>query len=140
MNQSEIEAVAQEFETAHARGEYFPREWFDRLSLDDAYRILLALTHRGASVWRDDAPKSRRMPSLAVNVSKKIGAQSEDGAPEHHNAHPGKVLPLRLARGLVLPQAVHVIVVDGVGQRSDERLPARGQKLGMRRARIIGHA
>jgi hypothetical protein len=70
------------------------------------------------------------MPSLAVNVSKKIGAQSEDGAPEHHNAHPGKVLPLRLARGLVLPQAVHVIVVDGVGQRSDERLPARGQKLG----------
>ena len=25
-----------------ARGEYFPRAWFDRLTLDDAYRILLA--------------------------------------------------------------------------------------------------
>jgi 2-keto-4-pentenoate hydratase len=47
MNQSEIEAAAQEFETAHARGDYFPRAWFDRLSLDDAYRILLALMDRG---------------------------------------------------------------------------------------------
>jgi len=32
----------QEFEAAQARGEYFPRAWFDRLTLDDAYRILLA--------------------------------------------------------------------------------------------------
>jgi hypothetical protein len=60
MNQSEIEAVAQEFETAHARGEYFPREWFDLLSLDDAYRILLALTHRG----RGDG--ARRIAKLAM--------------------------------------------------------------------------
>jgi 2-keto-4-pentenoate hydratase len=38
---------AQEFEAARARGEYFPRAWFDRLTLDDAYRILLAMIARG---------------------------------------------------------------------------------------------
>ena len=32
MNQSEIAAAAQEFEAAQARGEYFPRAWFDRLA------------------------------------------------------------------------------------------------------------
>jgi 2-keto-4-pentenoate hydratase len=47
MDQSEIAAAAQEFEAARARGEYFPRSWFDRLTLDDAYRILLALNGRG---------------------------------------------------------------------------------------------
>jgi 2-keto-4-pentenoate hydratase len=46
MDQSEIAAAAQEFEAAQARGEYFPRAWFDRLALDDAYRILLALVRR----------------------------------------------------------------------------------------------
>lgn len=49
MDQSEIAAAAQEFETAQARGEYFPRAWFDRLTLDDAYRILLALISRRRS-------------------------------------------------------------------------------------------
>jgi 2-keto-4-pentenoate hydratase len=47
MDQSEIAAAAQEFEVARARYEYFPSAWFDRLSLDDAYRILLALIGRG---------------------------------------------------------------------------------------------
>jgi len=42
MDRSEIAAAVQEFEAAQARGEYFPRAWFDRLTLDDAYRILLA--------------------------------------------------------------------------------------------------
>ena len=46
MNHSEIAAAAQEFEAAQARGEYFPKAWFDRLTLDDAYRILLALIDR----------------------------------------------------------------------------------------------
>jgi 2-keto-4-pentenoate hydratase len=46
MDQSEIAAAAQEFEAARARGEYFPSAWFDRLTLDDAYRILLALIGR----------------------------------------------------------------------------------------------
>jgi 2-keto-4-pentenoate hydratase len=46
MNQSEIGAAAQEFEAAQARGEYFPKAWFDRLAVDDAYRILLALIRR----------------------------------------------------------------------------------------------
>jgi DNA polymerase-4 len=39
MDQSEIAATVREFEAAQARGEYFPKAWFDRLTLDDAYRI-----------------------------------------------------------------------------------------------------
>ena len=46
MNQREIAARRAEFEEARARGEYFPRAWFDRLSLDDAYRLQLALIDR----------------------------------------------------------------------------------------------
>jgi 2-keto-4-pentenoate hydratase len=46
MNQSKIAAAVQEFEAARARGEYFPSAWFDRLTFDDAYRILLALIDR----------------------------------------------------------------------------------------------
>jgi len=45
MDEREI-AAAQDFEAARARGEYFPSAWFDRLALDDAYRILLALIRR----------------------------------------------------------------------------------------------
>jgi 2-keto-4-pentenoate hydratase len=54
MDESEIAAAVPEFEAAQARGEYFPRAWFDRLSLDDAYRILLALVgrRRGAGARR----------------------------------------------------------------------------------------
>ncbi|HTQ34478.1 MAG TPA: fumarylacetoacetate hydrolase family protein [Stellaceae bacterium] len=39
MNDSELAAVVDEFMAARGRGEYFPLAWFDRLSLDDAYRI-----------------------------------------------------------------------------------------------------
>jgi 2-keto-4-pentenoate hydratase len=46
MEQSEIAAAVEEFETARARGEYFPRALHDRLTLDDAYGILLALIGR----------------------------------------------------------------------------------------------
>ena len=46
MDQDDIERVAAEFETARGHGEYFPRAWFDRLSLDDAYRLQLALIRR----------------------------------------------------------------------------------------------
>ncbi|HVH78605.1 MAG TPA: hypothetical protein VM782_04390, partial [Stellaceae bacterium] len=46
MDQYELVAAIAEFETARARGEYFPLAWFDRLSLDDAYRIQLALIDR----------------------------------------------------------------------------------------------
>jgi 2-keto-4-pentenoate hydratase len=42
MDQREIAAAAAEFDAARARGEHFPAAWADRLSLDDAYRILLA--------------------------------------------------------------------------------------------------
>jgi len=46
---AEIEAAAAAFETAAARGEYFLQDWADRLSVDDAYGILLTrLQLRGA--------------------------------------------------------------------------------------------
>lgn len=49
MNQHELSAAVSEFAAARERGEYFPQAWADRLSLDDAYRIQLALlAHRGA--------------------------------------------------------------------------------------------
>jgi 2-keto-4-pentenoate hydratase len=43
MNDHELAAAIAEFATARERGEYFPTAWFDRLSLDDAYRIQRAL-------------------------------------------------------------------------------------------------
>jgi 2-keto-4-pentenoate hydratase len=46
MDESEIAAAVWAFEASRARGEYFPKAWFDRLPLDDAYRILLALIGR----------------------------------------------------------------------------------------------
>ncbi len=46
MDARELAAAVAEFEAARARGEYFPAAWFDRLSLDDAYRIQLALIER----------------------------------------------------------------------------------------------
>jgi 2-keto-4-pentenoate hydratase len=54
MDQREIAAAVPEFEAAQARGDYFPKAWFDRLTLDDAYRILLALVgrRRGAGARR----------------------------------------------------------------------------------------
>jgi 2-keto-4-pentenoate hydratase len=49
MNDSELAAAVDEFAAARGGGEYFPQAWADRLSLDDAYRIQLALlTHRAA--------------------------------------------------------------------------------------------
>jgi 2-keto-4-pentenoate hydratase len=49
MNQREIAAAVDDFVSARARGEYFPRAWQGRLTLDDAYRILLGVIDRGAS-------------------------------------------------------------------------------------------
>ncbi|HWB48881.1 MAG TPA: fumarylacetoacetate hydrolase family protein [Stellaceae bacterium] len=49
MNDSELAAAVAEFAAARDRGEYFPQAWAGRLSLDDAYRIQLALiADRGA--------------------------------------------------------------------------------------------
>jgi 2-keto-4-pentenoate hydratase len=47
MDAREIDAAAAQFEAARSRGEYFPGAWADRLEIDDAYRILLALIGRG---------------------------------------------------------------------------------------------
>lgn len=42
----ELDATVEAFWQARQRGEYFPRAWYDRLELDDAYRIQLALIDR----------------------------------------------------------------------------------------------
>jgi len=39
-------AAIESFWQARQRGEYFPREWFDRLNLDEVYRIQLGLIGR----------------------------------------------------------------------------------------------
>lgn len=46
MDARELGAAVAEFEAARAHNDYFPAAWFDRLSLDDAYRIQLALIER----------------------------------------------------------------------------------------------
>ena len=40
------QAAIEEFWAARARGEYFPAQWFDRLTLDQAYRIQFGLISR----------------------------------------------------------------------------------------------
>lgn len=42
----DIQAAIEDFWVARARGEYFPRAYFDRLTLDDAYRIQLGIIDR----------------------------------------------------------------------------------------------
>src|SRR3954452_22183323 len=41
-----IATAVEDFWTARARGEFFPQAYVDRLDLDDAYRIQLALIDR----------------------------------------------------------------------------------------------
>jgi 2-keto-4-pentenoate hydratase len=49
VNQRQIAEAVADFIAARRRGEYFPRVWQDRLTLDDAYRILLGRIDRCAS-------------------------------------------------------------------------------------------
>ena len=57
MDRAEIEQAVEAFAAAKARGEHFPAAWHDRLSLDDAFRIQLALVQRAAAA----DPKRRRI-------------------------------------------------------------------------------
>ena len=41
-----VQTAIEDFWTARARGEYFPQAYFDRLTLDDAYRIQLGIIDR----------------------------------------------------------------------------------------------
>jgi len=56
MGDIDIEAAVRDFEAARDRGEHFPAAWFDRLSLDDAFRVQLALIRR-----RSAQPRQRRI-------------------------------------------------------------------------------
>jgi 2-keto-4-pentenoate hydratase len=49
MNDQELSAAIGEFEAARSRGEYFPAAWFDRLSLDEAYRLQRGLIARSGA-------------------------------------------------------------------------------------------
>jgi 2-keto-4-pentenoate hydratase len=42
----ELQRAVEEFWAARGRGNHFPAGYFDRLSLDEAYRIQLALIER----------------------------------------------------------------------------------------------
>src|SRR3981189_674522 len=42
----DLATAVEDFWTARTRGEFFPQAYFDRLTLDDAYRIQLALIDR----------------------------------------------------------------------------------------------
>jgi len=42
----DLQRAVEDFWAARGRGEYFPAGYFDRLSLDEAYRIQLALIDR----------------------------------------------------------------------------------------------
>jgi len=46
MDRAALDKAIEEFWEARARGVYFPPSWADRLDLDDAYRIQLALVDR----------------------------------------------------------------------------------------------
>jgi hypothetical protein len=59
MNQEEIARAIEEFAAARRKGEYFPRAWHDRLSLDDAYRIQLGLIKRDAPIPLDGGSAGR---------------------------------------------------------------------------------
>jgi 2-keto-4-pentenoate hydratase len=52
----DIDAAVRDFEAARDRGEHFPTAWFDRLALDDAFRVQLALIRR-----RSSQPGQRRV-------------------------------------------------------------------------------
>ena len=56
MDAGELERAIDEVGAAHKRGDFFPKAWFDRLDLDDAYRIQLALIRR-----RCEETKQRRV-------------------------------------------------------------------------------
>ena len=49
LNRTTLHDVIEEFWAARERGVYFPPDWQDRLELDDAYRIQLALVTRRCS-------------------------------------------------------------------------------------------
>ena len=49
MDTSALEQAVADFAAAAARGEHFPAAWHDRLSLDDAFRIQLALVQRATA-------------------------------------------------------------------------------------------
>ena len=52
----DLEEAVRAFDAARDRGEYFPVAWFDRLSLDEAFRLQLARIGR-----RRDQPGQRRV-------------------------------------------------------------------------------
>jgi 2-keto-4-pentenoate hydratase len=75
MDRVEIEQAVEAFAAARGRGEHFPAAWHDRLSLDDAYRIQLALVHRGA------ADPSRRRIGWKVGLTS-VAIQQQFGVHE----------------------------------------------------------
>ena len=47
----DLATAVEDFWSARGRGEFFPQAYFDRLDLDDAYRIQLGLIDRRVAAW-----------------------------------------------------------------------------------------
>ena len=97
MDEHEIEAAAVEFDAARERGEYFPQVWAGRLSIDDAYRVLLARVRR----WREAG---------AERIGWKVGLTAE-AIQQQFGVHE-PVFACLLADGL--RQSGHVFHHDGL--------------------------
>lgn len=69
----EIKSTVEDFWLARGRGEYFPAASEGRLSLDEAYRIQLALIDRRVAAGERLRPLSdKRVPKLTPVLAKKI--------------------------------------------------------------------
>jgi len=89
MDQAEIQAAAAAFEAAAAQGEYFPQAWFDRLAVDDAYRILLARLRlrNSARYGRSIERRSGNVSDSSSNGRRRMGESAQ-------SAHNGQLSDL----------------------------------------------
>lgn len=105
-------AAIQSFWQARQHGEYFPREWFDRLNLDEVYRIQLGLI--GRRVARGERQIGWKVGLTAKAIQEQFGFHEPvfgcvlETTPSGHVFAPGSLIQpgfecelcMRLARDL----------------------------------------
>src|SRR3954452_11633671 len=62
----DLPTAVEDFWTARARGEFFPQAYADRLSLDEAYRIQLALIDRRVGAGERQIGWKVALPAKAI--------------------------------------------------------------------------
>jgi 2-keto-4-pentenoate hydratase len=91
----DAEAAIDRFWRARQRGEYFPAEWFDRLSLDQAYRIQLGLVARRCNAGERQI--GWKVGLTAEPIQQQFGFHEPvfgcvlDSKPSGHVFHPGEL-------------------------------------------------